>query len=144
MFWTRPTPACQKEESEPGAQQQKFTMGLHITESEGVNERQAGMCDRWRLLPLLGLRGQRQDEASSGLKSQAVRWQLGWWRLPGWGGTGEGGTGPARDAGPRTGRARIPLAGLHLPATRPQPAPPVTGATRSQFPGGSVPREWVS
>ena len=124
MFWTSPTPAYQKEESEAGAQQQKFTMGLHITESEGVNKRQAGMGDCWGLLPPLGLRGQRQDEVSSGLKSQVVRWQLGWWRLPGWGGTGEGETGPARDAGPRTGRARITLAGLHLPAARPQPMPP--------------------
>lgn len=144
MFWTSPTPACQKEESESGAQQQKFTMSLRITESEGVNERQAGMGDSWGLLPPLGLQGQRQDEVSSGLKSQAVRWQIGWWRLPGWGGTGEEGTGPARDAGHSTEWARIPLAGLHLPAARPQPVPPVTGATRSQFPGGNVPREWVS
>ena len=72
MFWTSPTPAYQKEESEAGAQQQKFTMGLHITESEGVNKRQAGMGDCWGLLPPLGLRGQRQDEVSSRLKSHAV------------------------------------------------------------------------
>ena len=70
----------------------KFTMGRRITGSEGVSVRQAGMGDSWGLLPPLGLQGQRQDEVSSGLKSQAARRQAGWWRLPGWGGNGEGGT----------------------------------------------------